>query len=177
MLNLVGCLYYLYQCCTVKKISDNEIYLLIKYIKNIIWRVGKRLSYIEDARCLNVKQKSKEKFRFYFQMLFVYLCFFIKIIPQNPQNDHDFSRSPDMTLFLNASSGDRNFWISCFSSEVWMPWWVKETQLLLSGSWEVKENVPEPTLSFRSSEVGRMFHCTHIQNHLEWQNHISVSNY
>ena len=39
----------------VKQISDNEIHLLIKYIKSILWRVTKRLSYIEDARCLNVK--------------------------------------------------------------------------------------------------------------------------
>ena len=31
LLHLVGCLYYLYQCCTVKQISDNEIYLLFKY--------------------------------------------------------------------------------------------------------------------------------------------------
>ena len=37
------------------KISDNEIYLLIKYIKSVLWRVAKRLSYIEDARCLKVK--------------------------------------------------------------------------------------------------------------------------
>ena len=34
--------------------SDNEIYLLIKYIKSVLWRVVKRLSYIEDARCLKV---------------------------------------------------------------------------------------------------------------------------
>ena len=34
------------------QISDNEIYLLIKYIKSVIWRVAKRLSYVEDARCL-----------------------------------------------------------------------------------------------------------------------------
>ena len=34
--------------------SDNEIYLLIKYIKSVLWRVAKRLSYIEDARCLKV---------------------------------------------------------------------------------------------------------------------------
>jgi len=33
LLHLVGCLYYLYQWFTVKQISDNEIYLLIKYIK------------------------------------------------------------------------------------------------------------------------------------------------
>ena len=39
----------------VKQISDNEIYLLIKYIKSVLWRVVKRLSYIEDARCLKVK--------------------------------------------------------------------------------------------------------------------------
>ena len=44
LLHLVGCLYYLYQWCTVKQISDNEIYLLIKYIKSVFWRVAKRLS-------------------------------------------------------------------------------------------------------------------------------------
>ena len=54
LLHLVGCLYYLYQWCTVKQISDNEIYLLIKYIKSVLWRVAKRLSYIEEARCLKV---------------------------------------------------------------------------------------------------------------------------
>ena len=52
--HLVGCLYYLYQWCTVKQVSDNEIYLLIKYIKRVLWRVAKRLSYIEDARCLKL---------------------------------------------------------------------------------------------------------------------------
>ena len=36
------------------KMSDNEIYLLIKYIKSVLWRVAKRLSYIEEARCLKV---------------------------------------------------------------------------------------------------------------------------
>jgi len=39
-----------------KKISDNEIYLLIKYIKSVLWRAAKRLSYIEDVRCLKVKE-------------------------------------------------------------------------------------------------------------------------
>jgi hypothetical protein len=38
----------------VKQISDNEIYLLIKYIKSVLWRVSKYLSYIEEARCLKV---------------------------------------------------------------------------------------------------------------------------
>ena len=39
----------------MKQISDNEIYLLIKYIKSVLWRVAKCLSYIEEARCLKVK--------------------------------------------------------------------------------------------------------------------------
>ena len=34
--------------------SGNEIYLLIKYIKSVLWGIAKRLSYIEDARCLKV---------------------------------------------------------------------------------------------------------------------------
>jgi len=29
--------------------------LLIKYIKSVLWRVAKRLSYMEDPRCLKVK--------------------------------------------------------------------------------------------------------------------------
>jgi hypothetical protein len=56
LLHLVGCLYCLYKRCTVKQISDNEIYLLIKYIKSVLWRIAKRLSYIEEARCLKVKE-------------------------------------------------------------------------------------------------------------------------
>ena len=58
LFHLVGCLrvYYLYQWCTVKKISNDEIYLLIKYIKSVLWRVAKCLSYIEDARRLKVKK-------------------------------------------------------------------------------------------------------------------------
>ena len=55
LLYLVACLYYLYEWSTVKQISDNEIYLSIKYIKSVLWRVAKRLSYIEDARCIKVK--------------------------------------------------------------------------------------------------------------------------
>jgi len=30
--------------------------LLIKYIKSVLWRVAKRLSYKQDARCLKVNQ-------------------------------------------------------------------------------------------------------------------------
>ena len=36
----------------------NEIYLLIKYIKSILWGVVKRLSYIQDARCLKFKRST-----------------------------------------------------------------------------------------------------------------------
>jgi hypothetical protein len=41
----------------VKQISDKEIYLLIKYIKSVLWRVAKSLSYIEEARCLKVNER------------------------------------------------------------------------------------------------------------------------
>ena len=41
----------------VKQISDNEIYLLIKYIKSVLWRVAKRLSYKEGPRCLKVNER------------------------------------------------------------------------------------------------------------------------
>ena len=61
LLHLVGCLYYLYQWRMVKQIPDNEIYLLIKYMKCILWRVVKHLSYIEDAQCLKVKQTTGTK--------------------------------------------------------------------------------------------------------------------
>ena len=57
-LYLVSCLYYLYQWCTLKQISDNEIYLLIKYIKSVLWKVAKRLSYIQDARSLKVNVRN-----------------------------------------------------------------------------------------------------------------------
>ena len=55
LLHLVGWLQYLYQWRTVKQILDNEIYFLIKYTKSFLWRVAKRLSYIEDTRCLKDK--------------------------------------------------------------------------------------------------------------------------
>ena len=43
---------------TVKQMSDNEIYLLIKYIKSVLWKVVKCLSYTEEARYLKVNQGS-----------------------------------------------------------------------------------------------------------------------
>jgi len=47
--------------------SDIEVSLLIKYIKSVLWRVTKLLSYIEDARYLKFKaskrRRNKEKAR------------------------------------------------------------------------------------------------------------------
>ena len=39
--------------------SNNEIYLFIKYIKSVLWRVVKRLSNIQYARCLKFNPKSE----------------------------------------------------------------------------------------------------------------------
>ena len=61
-LHLVVCVYYLYQWCTVKQISDNEVYVLFKYIKSLFWRVINRLSYIGDAWCLKVNATSRYSF-------------------------------------------------------------------------------------------------------------------
>jgi len=36
----------------------NEIYLLTKYAKSVLWRVAKCLSYIVDVRCLKVNEDS-----------------------------------------------------------------------------------------------------------------------
>ena len=35
--------------------------MLIKYIKSVLWRVAKCLSYIEEARCLKVKQTIEKR--------------------------------------------------------------------------------------------------------------------
>jgi len=35
--------------------------MLIKYIKSVLWRVSKRLSYIEDAWCLKVKLSASDR--------------------------------------------------------------------------------------------------------------------
>ena len=79
MLHLVGCLYYLYQWCTVKQISDNEIYFLIKYIKCVLWRLAKRLSYIGDAWCQKVNAATS--CGHFFISLFSLYCYALKIRP------------------------------------------------------------------------------------------------
>ena len=54
-----------------------EIYLLIKYIKSVIWRVEKRLSYIEDARCLKVNLLNTVCFD---KKLVIFKCFKTKVL-------------------------------------------------------------------------------------------------
>ena len=73
MLHPVGCLYYLYQWCTVKQISDNEVYLLIKCTQSVLWRVAKRLSYMEDTRCLKLNYLWKLR-NVMFQDCLKYFC-------------------------------------------------------------------------------------------------------
>ena len=89
LLHLVGCLYYLYQLCTVQQISDNEIYLLIKYIKIVLWKAAKRLSYIEDARCLKVKHK------ILYQVRPLMMCYISCV--RSLQNNHYLYQQPIFT--------------------------------------------------------------------------------
>jgi len=42
------------------------MYLLIKYIKSVLWRVAKRLFCIQDARFLKIKANSVKKQRIKF---------------------------------------------------------------------------------------------------------------
>ena len=49
--------------------ADNEIYLLIKFIKSVHWRVAKYLSDIEEARCLKVKHLLTPVFGICFTLL------------------------------------------------------------------------------------------------------------
>ena len=73
----------------VKKISDNEIYLLIKYIKSILWRVVKRLSYIEEARCLKVNVDTGTKIMTNDYIIFS--CLDVQHVCHNCQNHNIFS--------------------------------------------------------------------------------------
>jgi hypothetical protein len=65
LLHLVGCLYYLYQWCTVKQISDNEIYLLITLNRRtsvalVIWRALKFI-FLNVAITANCKKTAKQE--------------------------------------------------------------------------------------------------------------------
>jgi len=61
--------------------------LLIKYIKSVLWRVAKLLSYKEDARCLKVKIQIPIRFYGTVLHVFIYvistlilLFFFLKMV-------------------------------------------------------------------------------------------------
>jgi len=90
LLHLVGCLYYSYQWCAVKQISDNEIHLLIKCIKSLLWRVAKGLPYIEDARCLKGKYaRGKERLTIQRECCCSWTCFHVEAIwPLTPSVRH-----------------------------------------------------------------------------------------
>ena len=98
--HLVGCLYYLYQWCTVKQISDNEVYLLIEYIKSVLWRVAKRLSYIRDAQCLKVN----------WQTLLSMSCLFIIILLFSP---------PPTIPHAQQNSGRKRRWYPSHKVTLW----------------------------------------------------------
>jgi hypothetical protein len=54
---------------------------LIKYIKSVLWRVAKLLSYIEDARCLKVTvfHNPKPLKLYFFVTLEVFMEVYFKI--------------------------------------------------------------------------------------------------
>ena len=111
LLHLVGSLFYLYEWCTVKQISDNEIYLLIKYIKSIIWRLAKRLPYIEDAR-VPKGYKSPRIFKFHFNFLkfpILIQVFIIFIICMRVENLYQLK---NLSTYINLSvcSAQFSFW-------------------------------------------------------------------
>jgi len=57
--------------------------LLIKYIKSVLWRAAKRLSYIEDAQCLKVNRILK--ILYLYQRISVILMVKVKVSLWRPQ--------------------------------------------------------------------------------------------
>jgi len=63
---------------------------LIKYIKSVLWRVAKCLSYIEEARCLKVKGIITDvpsivilHYHSYFVVILVANCYYNFFVTQN----------------------------------------------------------------------------------------------
>ena len=109
--NLVGCIYYLYKWCKVKQIWDNEIYLLIKYIKRVLWRVVKRLSYIEEARCLKVNDSP-----FFFKS-----TIFIRILTSSPPQKWRNSKSVQSKIINHQLYTQKvNFCIASLCTFLWV---------------------------------------------------------
>ena len=112
--NVVRALYHkavthsLYQWCTVKQISDNEIYLLIKYIKNVLWGVAKLLSYTEDVRCLKVKQVRNSERDINSLRIKIFAIFFI--LYYDLQMHNYFINYHTHTCFDTIISSSGNLW-------------------------------------------------------------------
>jgi len=80
----------------VKQISDNEMYLLIKYIKSVLWRVAKRLSFTEDAWCLKVKAgELQNKTKEYYHYTATSMCY-------NSQLGKSIQHVIISTLYINS---------------------------------------------------------------------------
>ena len=105
LLHLVGCLYYLYECCTFKKIIENEIYLLIKYINkelkfySIVWtpHYKKPLDPVSAESYRQCHRTSLLMFLYFNALLYgthSLCCLNLTTIPLNLKFDteHDFPR-------------------------------------------------------------------------------------
>ena len=86
----VACIIYI----NGRRSSKHQImkYLLIKYIKSVLWWVAKRLSCIEDARCLKVK---------YIARVHLYLTFLQRV---NTDDIH--------FIIVIIQSFNRYFWVT-----------------------------------------------------------------
>ena len=64
-----------------ESLKKNEIYLLTKYIKSVLWGVAVRLSYIQDAWCLKVNPN----FFVIIQSMIFYFLKFCLILTKSPK--------------------------------------------------------------------------------------------
>ena len=112
----------------VKQISDNELYLLIKYIKSVLWRVAKGLSYIEDVRCLQVKHGTWQSVQWVLQ----YVCFLFLATFWCPAELHlmlhvfllrgYLCRCPNFPIYSNIIWGVKQFSVQTQASLYdWLP--------------------------------------------------------
>ena len=80
--------------------------MLIKYIKSVLWRVAKRLSYIEDAWCLKVNTETcRSNFNISFILLigaYFGIIIIIIIIINSNQKKHLITKTVFVTeRFIN----------------------------------------------------------------------------
>ena len=91
----------------VKQISDNEIYLLITYIKSVLWRVEKRLSYTEDARCLKVKGLTKHPYPFLPRHVLPFSCPHHEL--QQLKTNNEYVHSKELKFLHATETGLRSY--------------------------------------------------------------------